>query len=190
MERAYQRIQKRNRQTFIQSYQEIWCREFSIIEIEQTENCEEREKYWINFFNSYGENGYNATLGGDGRSYLQFTDEEVIQKYLELKSVKDVANYFNCSVDSIRVRLRRLNIEIKADIFSDKRNWKTQKVKQFNLNGDFLREFDSMNKAAEWIRENGYSRGQLNHIVSNISKNIRGIENRKKAYGFIWKNSE
>lgn len=163
---------------------------FSIVEIEQTENCEEREKYWINFFNSYGEKGYNATLGGDGRSYLQFTDGEVIQKYLELKSVKDVANYFNCSVDSVRVRLRRLNIEIKADIFSGKRNWKTQKVKQFNLNGDFLREFDSMNKAAEWVRENGYSRGQLKHIVSNISKNIRGIENRKQAYGFIWKNSE
>ena len=104
--------------------------------------------------------------------------------------MKDVANYFNCSVDSIRVRLRRLNIEIKANIFSDKRNWKTQKVKQFNLNGDFLREFDSMNKAAEWVKENGYSKGQLKHIVSNISKNIRGIENRKKAYGFIWKNSE
>ena len=47
-----------------------------------------------------------------------------------------------------------------------------------------------MNKAAEWVRKNGYSRGQLKHIVSNISKNIRGIENRKQAYSFIWKNSE
>ena len=26
----------------------------------------EREKYWINFYNSFAPNGYNLTLGGDG----------------------------------------------------------------------------------------------------------------------------
>ena len=44
-----------------------------------------------------------------------------------------------------------------------------------------------MKQAAEWLIKNNYTQGQIKHIVSNISKNIRGIENRKQAYGFIWK---
>ena len=41
---------------------------FYIEEIEKVDICklEEREKYWINYYNSY-KNGYNATLGGDGK---------------------------------------------------------------------------------------------------------------------------
>jgi hypothetical protein len=39
--------------------------------IEEVEECpleilSEREKYWIKYFFSY-ENGYNATMGGDGK---------------------------------------------------------------------------------------------------------------------------
>ena len=33
--------------------------------VEETENLNEREKYWINYYNSY-HNGYNATFGGEG----------------------------------------------------------------------------------------------------------------------------
>lgn len=36
---------------------------FSIELIEETNNPEEREKFWIKQYNSY-KNGYNATLGG------------------------------------------------------------------------------------------------------------------------------
>ena len=35
---------------------------FSFEIIEETEDILTREKYWINFYNSYS-NGYNATLG-------------------------------------------------------------------------------------------------------------------------------
>ena len=159
---------------------------FTIIEIEHTENCEEREKYWIQFYNSYGKNGYNATIGGDGRPTLQFSEQEVIDKYLELKNVSEVAKYFDCTPDSIRVRLRNANVEIKNNIYSDKRSWKAQRVYQFDLQGNYLRSFNSMNEAANWVINNGYSKGMTKHIVSNISKNIRGIENRKQAYGFSW----
>ena len=30
------------------------------------------EKFWINFYNSYGSSGYNATLGGDGKNFLDY----------------------------------------------------------------------------------------------------------------------
>lgn len=38
---------------------------FEIIEETSLENMFNREKYWINFYNSYKE-GYNETLGGEG----------------------------------------------------------------------------------------------------------------------------
>lgn len=56
----------------------------------------EREKYWIKYYNSYGSTGYNETEGGDGgitvinprKTYGKITDEEVIylrKRYLECK---------------------------------------------------------------------------------------------------------
>ena len=36
--------------------------------IEECENTEEREKFWIKELNTYGSTGYNATLGGDGKA--------------------------------------------------------------------------------------------------------------------------
>lgn len=62
---------------------------FEIIE-ELTDNyvtqANNREKYWIKFYNSYGSNGYNATVGGDGgvtcenprQKFGKLTEEEVI----------------------------------------------------------------------------------------------------------------
>lgn len=47
---------------------------FFIQKIEETDNSEEREKYWIAFYNTYHK-GYNATKGGDGKPYI---DEQKI----------------------------------------------------------------------------------------------------------------
>lgn len=44
---------------------------FHIELIEETTNPEEREKYWIEYLGTY-KNGYNATLGGDGKHYLDY----------------------------------------------------------------------------------------------------------------------
>lgn len=66
---------------------------FFISELEYVDNCEEREIYWINFYDCY-KNGYNATLGGDGKTYFEHSDKDIIEKYKELKTVKDVALFF------------------------------------------------------------------------------------------------
>ena len=44
---------------------------FHISLIEETYEPEERERYWIEYFSSF-KNGYNATQGGDGKSYLDY----------------------------------------------------------------------------------------------------------------------
>ena len=46
---------------------------FTILEETSLEELNERERYWINYYNSYHD-GYNATTGGDG--YCQITEEQ------------------------------------------------------------------------------------------------------------------
>lgn len=73
---------------------------FSFEIIEEIEDYEhksnEQEKYWIQYFNCYGDQGYNATIGGDGgitvnnprEKYGKLTNEEVIylrKRYAECK---------------------------------------------------------------------------------------------------------
>lgn len=160
---------------------------FIIIEVEYCDNCEEREKYWISYYDSY-HNGYNATLGGDGRPYLEIEDSQIIKKYLETKSLKATKEFFNCSIKSIKNRLISNGFtDFSNDIYNEKRSWKTKKISQYSLNNYYLRSFDSQSKAAEWILQNNYSNGNIKNIVCNISRAARGIENRKQAYGFIWK---
>ena len=55
--------------------------DFSIIELCSSELLSEREKYWIEYFGSF-KNGYNATLGGDGKSYIDY--DLVVITYKEL----------------------------------------------------------------------------------------------------------
>ena len=44
---------------------------FHISLIEETNNPNEREKYWIEQKRTF-KNGYNATKGGDGTAYLDY----------------------------------------------------------------------------------------------------------------------
>lgn len=56
---------------------------FDIIEKINNEELNEREKYWIDYYNSLAPNGYNLTLGGDGTqgySRKQTTEEKEKRK--------------------------------------------------------------------------------------------------------------
>ena len=67
---------------------------FSIVLIEKTEMPEEREKYWIKYYNSF-EEGYNATLGGDGKKYINY--DLVIETYQKELNAVTTANILNIS---------------------------------------------------------------------------------------------
>ena len=85
---------------------------FSIIE-GPVENYNEREKFWIEHYNSLTPNGYNMTKGGEeppvfhGETHPMSThiakEIEQIQKYLKenKKSILEIAEEFNYNVSSI-----------------------------------------------------------------------------------------
>lgn len=59
--------------------------DWEIIDNSETqEELNEKEIYWIKFYNSFSEHGYNMTLGGNGSSGYKMS-EESIQKTLDTK---------------------------------------------------------------------------------------------------------
>ena len=97
---------------------------FNIETIEEVEcdKLNEREIYWIAYYDSF-QNGYNATLGGDGKLY-QWTDsqyEEIKSLYLSGFTTKKIAELFNVSaytiigvLKSLKVKLRRNPMDMNA----------------------------------------------------------------------------
>ncbi len=57
---------------------------FYVVEICVPESLNEREKYWIEYYDSFN-NGFNLTLGGDGGNTIVGYTEEELQKYKEKK---------------------------------------------------------------------------------------------------------
>lgn len=65
------------------------------------EQLNEREQYWIKYYDSYNQ-GYNETIGGYGKQKI--TDEkadEIIQYYLEVKVISRVAEKFHMDSKTI-----------------------------------------------------------------------------------------
>lgn len=98
---------------------------FSIIELEECpiEKLQEREKYWIQYFDSYN-NGYNMTLGGDGGTRYSYS--EIIKLWNLGNSVSEIANKIECSLDTVRLILKKNNISSNEII--NRRNESFMKV--------------------------------------------------------------
>lgn len=140
-----------------------------------TNNLEERERYWIEYFNSF-KKGYNATLGGDGRPYLDY--DLIVDTYKELQNQKEVAQKLKISVESVRraLRDRKENIISSSEIIT---NQFGARVNQYDLNGVYIKTFPSLSAAAREINTKG---------ISHISDVCKG--KRKTAYGYKWKFAE
>lgn len=149
----------------------------------------EREQYWINYYRSYIRfpdcNGYNTTLGGDGKTYFNHTDEEVIQKYQELKTIRATAKYFQCDFDTISNRLHRNGIDPNS--LSSKRKIHGKKVARI-VDGKIIDIFNSQTEAAEWLIQNNYANGEVNSVATNIGRCCNG--KRKSCGGFSWQRIE
>ena len=155
---------------------------FEISLIEETDSPNEREIFWIEQKRSF-KNGYNATMGGDGKKYLDY--DLIIAEYLELQNMTLTAKKLNISVDSVKTALESQHINIKSsqDIAKEKFS---KIIKMYDLQNNYIQSFPSLKDAARFlISENYAASGDL----QSISSHIRGCANlkRKTAYKHIWK---
>ena len=80
--------------------------------IEEIEQCEanilsEREKYWIEYYNSF-KYGYNATTGGDGRSYLDY--DLILSLWQEGKTITEISKINKCPLNTVHRILKACGV--------------------------------------------------------------------------------
>lgn len=156
---------------------------FEIKEIEQcSENIvNEREKYWIEYYGSF-KNGYNATLGGDGKAYID--RDLVVSIYNKLQNITETAKQLNIHPDSVHNILKDKQIQIKSngDVVKEKLG---KIVHMYLKDENYIQSFPTMRDAGRYLIENKLTNCKLTTIRQHISEVCRGI--RKTAAGFKWK---
>lgn len=141
---------------------------FHVELIEETNSPNEREMYWIEFYNSYHE-GYNATLGGDGSAYLELNEEEICN-YYKSHSLRETTKYFNHDSETIKKILIKNNVALKTASESLRK-----KVAKIDKNtGEILEIYNSVAEAEA-------ANGNTHHIAEAC------IGKRKTCKGFMWK---
>ena len=122
---------------------------FHIELLEETDNPEEREIYWIGYYDGYTK-GYNATIGGDGK--LLYDHSLILDRIKEFPYPCEVAKEFGCSVDIVRKIAKKYNILVKSS--SHDRFLETRKsISAFSKKGELIATFDSTADAARWCFE-------------------------------------
>lgn len=156
---------------------------FEISLIEETDDTEEREKYWIQKYGTYGSNGYNATLGGDGKAY--YNHQMILEKLLIDPYPNRVAKEIGCCPDIVREIAKINNIPIHH-AGQERLASKAKKISQYSCDGEYIQSFNSIAEASRYLVENQLTTGNsLSGIRGHISEVAKGKQ--KSAYGFVWR---
>ena len=148
---------------------------FHIEEIEECsiELASDREKYWIEYYGSF-KYGYNATIGGDGRSYV---DVEIIcSLWNEGYNITKIHNITGYDTSTISNHLTNYGISSPEKY---KRGYAAlnKTVAQIDKDTDeIIRVFSSTEEAKRQLKLKN---------CGHISEVCHG--RRKTAYGYKWK---
>jgi predicted transcriptional regulator len=155
---------------------------FHIELIEETGIPEEREKFWIEKLNTFGTNGYNATLGGDGKKYIDY--DLVIATYKEVQQQNEVAKILGISPDSVSSILKQNNIPILTSQEINAKKY-SKIVNMYDLQDNFLRSFSSISEAGRYLIDNNLTGCKHSTIRQHIAEVCMG--RRITAAKFKWR---
>lgn len=151
------------------------------------ENCDdsvadEREKYYIQKFNSF-KNGYNRTIGGHGYTSIAKEDlEECCKLYEQGKTNIEIESITGISHKTFAKELMRIYPNYKEttqrNVTKARFIAKSKPVIQLSLDGKPLRRFANSREANDFL---GKSPG-----ASAISRCCRHIKSYETAYGYKW----
>lgn len=133
---------------------------FTVTEIEQCDNADlnDREIYWIDYFDSYN-NGYNLSRGGGG--WLKTDDDTVLELWENGKGAGEIANELNLHRDTVSQRLKGMGVTqqeivcrgVDAACKTKKmpKPRKPRKIFQYDIDGNYIGEFQSIEEAEAFI---------------------------------------
>ena len=154
---------------------------FHIELIEETDSPEEQEMFWIEQKQSF-KHGYNATIGGDGRRFIDY--DMVISTYQHLQNIAQTAKAMGINETSVHNILILKQIPIKSSPEVLKQQCSIP-VHMFDLNDNYIQTFSSSHEAARYMIENGLTGCKHSTIRQHISEVCKG--RRKTAAKFKWK---
>lgn len=154
---------------------------FHISILEETDNPNEKEVEWIEKLGSF-KNGYNATIGGDGKRYIDY--DVVIATYNELKNMEAVAKQLNINSTTVKMILESRNVP-RVDSSNIMISQYGKAVNMYSLDNEYLRSFSTLHEAASYMINNKLTNCKHSTIRTHISEVCKG--KRKTAAGYIWK---
>ena len=155
--------------------------------IEEIEQCNEdivndREKYWIEYYGSF-KKGYNATLGGDGKAYLD--RKLLIKTYNKVQNLKRSAKILNIDAGHLSKILKENNIEVKSSKEVQNKEY-GKEIAMVDLKTNvIIKTFISLADAARYIKEQTNSTAEIKGMTVHIRQVAQG--KRKTAYKYKWK---
>ena len=161
---------------------------YRILEEVSEAEATEAEIKWIEEFDSH-RTGYNATLGGDGKTYLDY--DKIVGLALDTRLTrKEVAEQCDCSPDGVSLVLESRKVVMNWKERANRRLSKPIVMVDKDTDEELL-TFPSQMEAARYVIKEGYSTASLanaSQTSSKISLVARG--KRRTAYGFKWKYPE
>lgn len=164
---------QRNHRALYKAMNKYGLENFTFSVIEETSKPEEREIYYIQQYNSF-HFGYNETLGGDGRKYLDLPEQEICKFYLDSHTLTETSNYFGHDSETIRQVLYKYNISIMSGQEINKQKLSLPVAKLNKKTGEIIEIYASVSEAE-----------RCNNCHTHIKDVCHG--KRKSAGGFGWK---
>lgn len=159
--------------------------EVTLLEVCDVEVLSDREMFWIDKLDTL-KNGYNATIGGDGKFLID--EKEVVSEYNILKRASLVAKKLNRDEGQICKILKRNGIVLENHPYDSGVINLPKTIEQYTKEGEFVRSFESVKDAALYLVKNGFAKTYNSGVRAHIADNANGKTNN--AYGFIWKYSK
>ena len=106
---------------------------FEVIEEVPKQQLNEREEYWIKYYNSYTD-GYNSTKGGQkgNKPFKNIDNKVIIEQYQQGKSLRTIGKIFNIDKATVKSILIRNNIKLRTT-----RTYKLSQEDRANIISDF-----------------------------------------------------
>ena len=153
---------------------------FEIIEECNISELNEKEIYWIQYYDSY-KNGYNQTTGGKGNRLLDLDEKEIIKCYEKEQNIITVSKIFNCSRHTINNILHKNNVKIKTA--QEHAQEKGFIVYQLDDNKNIIKTFKTIVEAGQKMFDLNLTKTSRNLACKAIRS---AILSENKCYGFFW----
>lgn len=146
-------------------------------------DLEKQEELAIIRYNSYS-NGYNATVGGDGKRYLVLPEQDIIDSYINSnKSIKFIADHYKVDWHSIEKILLSAGLSIESNI--DRIRRIARKIRIIDIN----EVFDNTYECAKFLIESDVSDSNIKTIQQSISRVCSGDRKTYKGLSFEYYDS-